>query len=164
MTLTRTALFACLALLPPATQAQTYAPADDRPGRYVLMPMSVERPPGDGWTVVRRSDTDLVFLRPAEKDRHSLVAIASGKVPAKRARTSAELAASVREDLKYKGDTKRFEILEEEVLVDPAAERKCVRYRQRARDHGASGRGRPDADHRACTASPACIRRTRASW
>lgn len=143
MTLPRTALFACLALLPAASQAQTYAPADDRPGRYVLMPMSVERPPGDGWTVVRRSDTDLVFLRPAEKDRHSLVAIASGKVPAKRARTSAELAASVREDLKYKdeGDAKRFEILEEEVLVDPAAERKCVRYRQRARDHGASGAG-----------------------
>ena len=39
MTLTRTALFACLALLPAASQAQTYAPADDRPGRYVLMPM-----------------------------------------------------------------------------------------------------------------------------
>lgn len=141
MTLPRTALFTCLALLPAASQAQSYAPADDRPGRYVLMPMSVERPPGEGWTVVRRSDTDLVFLRPAEKDRHSLVAIASGKVPAKRARTSAELAASVREDLKYKdkGDAKRFEILEEEVLVDPAAERKCVRYRQRARDNGARG-------------------------
>ena len=67
MTLPRSALFACLALLPPATQAQPYAPAADRPGRYVLMPMSVERPPGDGWTVVRRSDTDLVFLRPAER-------------------------------------------------------------------------------------------------
>ena len=141
MTLPRSALFACLALLPPATQAQPYAPADDRPGRYVLMPMSVERPPGDGWTVVRRSDTDLVFLRPAEKDRHSLVANASGKVPAKRARTSAELAANVREQLKNEGDAKRLEILEEEVLVEPAADRKCVRYRQRARDLGASGTG-----------------------
>ena len=71
MTLTRTALFACLALLPPATQAQTYAPADDRPGRYVLMPMSVERPPGDGWTAVRRSDTDLVFLRQRQGAREA---------------------------------------------------------------------------------------------
>jgi len=139
MTLPGTALFACLALLSAASQAQTYAPADDRPGRYVLVPMSVERPPGDGWTAVRRSDTDLVFLRPAEKDRHSLVAIASGKVPVKRARSSAELAANVREELKNEGNEKRFEILKEEVLIEPAGGRKCVRYRQRARDLGARG-------------------------
>lgn len=135
----RILLLACLALSPVATLAQTHAPAQDRPGRFVLVPMSVERPAGNGWALVRRTDTDLVFVRPAEKNRNSRVAISSSKVPDKRARSTAELAASVREDLKNNASDKRFEVLSEDVKPDPAADRKCVRYHQRARDLGARG-------------------------
>lgn len=139
MTNLRTTLLACLALSPLATQAQPLAPAEDRPGRIVLVPMTVERPAGAGWVIVRRIDTELVFVRPAETNRNSMVAIASGKVPGKRARTAAELAANVREDLKRSLDDKRFEVQSEDVRPDPASDRKCVRYRQRARDLGAIG-------------------------
>lgn len=139
MTKTRTTLLACLALSPLATLAQTQAPAEDKPGRIVLVPMSVERPAGAGWAIVRRTDTELVFLRPADKNRNSMVAIANGKVPDKRARTTAELAANVRDDLKKNLGDKRFEVLTEDIQPDPAANRKCVRYRQRARDLGAIG-------------------------
>lgn len=139
MTLLRAVLLACLALAPLPALAQSHAPAEDRPGRMVLVPMSVERPAGQGWAIVRRSDIDLVFVRPAEKGRNSQVAIASGKVPDRRARTTAELAASVRDELKKSIGDPRFELLSEEARPDPAAERKCVRYRQRARDRGAIG-------------------------
>lgn len=139
MTILKTVLLACLALSPLATMAQAQAPAEDRPGHTVLVPMTVERPAGAGWVIVRRTDTELVFLRQAEKDRNSMVAIASGKVPNKRARTTAELAANVREDLKKSPDDKRFEVLSEDVRPDAAGDRKCVRYRQRARDLGAIG-------------------------
>jgi len=139
MTTLRTAFLACLALAPLAAQAQTHAPAEDRPGRVVLVPMSVERPAGAGWTLVRRTDTDLTFLHPADREHNSLVAIASGKVPDKRVRTTDELAAQLRKDLKEKADPRRFEILTEEIHPDAASDRKCVRYRQQARDLAATG-------------------------
>lgn len=139
MTTTTHALLACLALTSLAASAQPYAPADDRPGRIVLVPMSVERPAGDAWVLVRRTETDLTFLRPAAKDRNSLVAIATGKVPDRRARSAQELAANIRDELKSKTDDKRFEVLAETVQPEPASARKCVRYRQRARDLGAVG-------------------------
>lgn len=128
------ALLACLALAPLAAPAQTHAPAADQPGRVVLVPMSAERPAGPGWGLVRRTDTDLTFLHPADKTHNGMVAIANAKVPDKRARTTAELAEQVRADLKDKTDPKRFEILKEEVHADAAADRKCVRYRQQAKD------------------------------
>lgn len=133
------------ALVPaPPAAAQTRAPAEDHPGRFVLLPMAVERPAGPGWVPIRRTDTELVFIRPATKDRNSQVAIASGKVPEKRARTAQELAANVRDDLKKSLGDARFELIEEDVRPDPAAERKCVRYRQRARDLGTKdGDGKP---------------------
>jgi len=136
----KTALFAGLMLAPLAALAQpAYAPAEDRPGRIVLVPMSVERPSGDGWVMVRRTDQELTFMRPATGNRNSLVAIASGKVPDRRARTAQELAANIRDELKGKTDDKRFEVLAEEVQVDTSGERKCARYRQQARDKGAVG-------------------------
>jgi TPR repeat protein len=140
MTTLRSVLFlACLALTPLAAQAQTHAPAEERPGRIVLVPMSVERPAGAGWALVRRTDTDLTFLHPADKEHNSLVAIASGKVPDKRARSTDELAAQLRKDLKEKTDPKRFEILAEEIHPDAASDRKCVRYRQQAKDLASAG-------------------------
>jgi TPR repeat protein len=140
MIATRTLLLACL-LLPPLAQAQTHAQAEDRPGRVVLVPMSVERPAGEGWAMVRRTDSELVFVRPADGRRNGRVAIANGKVPEKRARSAQDLAANVREDLKKNVSDKRFEVLAEEVRPEPEGERKCVRYHQRARDLGAR---RPD--------------------
>lgn len=139
MTDAKSLLLAGMALAALSAHADSYAPAEERPGRTVLVPMSVERPPGEGWALVRRTDVDLVFLRPAEKNRSSLVAIASGKVPDKRARSTQELAANIREELKAKADDTRFEVLSEEVRPDPATDRKCVRYRQNARDRGAKG-------------------------
>lgn len=133
------ALLACLALPPLAAQAQTHAPAEDRPGRIVLVPMSVERPAGAGWALVRRTDTDLTFLHPADKEHNSLVAIVSGKVPGKRIRSTEELTAQLRKDLKEKTDPKRFEVLAEEVRPEAVPERKCVRYRQQARDLASAG-------------------------
>lgn len=135
----KSSLVASLALTTLAAAAQTSAPAEDRPGRTVLMPMSVERPAGDGWALVRRTDTELTFLRPAARNRNSLVAIASGKVPDRRARSTNELAANIRDELKSKTDEKRFVVLSEDIRPDPAAGRKCVHYRQRARDLGAIG-------------------------
>lgn len=139
------ALLLCgLALAPLAAAAQAHAPAEERPGRMVLVPMAVERPAEPGWALIRRTDTELVFIRPATKERNSQVAIASGKVPEKRARTTQELAANVRADLKKSLGDGRFELIEEDVRPDPAADRKCVRYRQRAKDLGArDGDGRP---------------------
>ena len=140
----RAALLACLALPSLAAQSQNHAPAEERPGRIVLVPMAVERPPEPGWALIKRTDTELVFIRPATKEGNSQVAIASGKVPDKRARTTQELAANVRDDLKKSLGDARFELIEEEVRPDPAADRKCVRYRQRARDLGAKdGDGQP---------------------
>ena len=136
---TKSFLLAGMTLAALSAHADTYAPAEERPGRTVLVPMSVERPPGESWALVRRTDVDLVFLRPAEKNRSSLVAIASSKVPDRRARSTQELAANIREELKAKADDTRFEVLSEEVRPDPAADRKCVRYRQSARDRGAKG-------------------------
>lgn len=135
----RSLLAAGLALAALAAAAQPYAPAEERPGRVVLVPMSVERPAGEGWVLVRRTDTELTFLRPAAKDRNSLVAIASGKVPDRRARTAQELAANIRNDLKGKTDDKRFEVMVEDVQAEPSAGRKCARYHQQARDKGAAG-------------------------
>ncbi len=139
------ALLLCgLALAPPTAAAQAHAPAEERPGRIVLVPMAVERPAEPGWALIKRTDTELVFIRPATNDRNSQVAIASGKVPEKRARTTHELAANVRDDLKKSLGDARFELIEEDVRPDPAADRKCVRYRQRAKDLGArDGDGRP---------------------
>lgn len=117
--------------------AQTYAQAEDRPGRHVLVPMSVERPVGDGWTRVQRTENELVFIRPADKLRNGLIALASSKVPAKRTRSAAELADSLREELHKQTDNKRFKVLLEEIQPDPATDRKCVRYRQRIQDLGA---------------------------
>ena len=134
MKILRIAVLACLALVPVTARAQAYAPAEDKPGRVVLVPMSVERPAGPGWALVRRTDTDLTFLHPADKEHNSLVAIAGGKVPDKRLRSIEELAAQLRQDLKEKTDLKRFEVLAEEVRTDAAPNRKCVRYRQQARD------------------------------
>jgi len=139
MKILRPALAATLALTALEAAAQTYAPAEDRPGRVVIVPMSIERPAGEGWALVRRTDTELTFLRPAAKNRNSLVAIASGKVPDRRARTAQELAANIRDDLKGKTDDKRFKVLVEDVQVEPSPERKCARYRQQARDKGAIG-------------------------
>lgn len=133
----RSSLVAGLALITLGAAAQTYAPAEDRPGRYVLMPMSIERPAGDGWALVRRTDTELTFLRPTAKNRNSQVAIASSKVPDRRARSTNELAANIRDELKSKTDEMRFEVLSEDIRPDQAAGRKCVHYRQRARDRGA---------------------------
>ncbi len=136
----KTALLAGLMLAPLTVVAQpTYAPAEDRPGRIVLVPMSVERPEGEGWVMVRRTDQDLTFMRPAMSNRNSLVAIATGKVPDRRARTAQELAANIRDELKGKTDDKRFDVMVEDVRIDPVAGHKCVRYRQLARDLGAPG-------------------------
>lgn len=134
----RTAFLACLALSSLAAQAQTpHAPAEDKPGRIVLVPMSVERPAGQGWVLIRRTDTDLTFIRPASRESGSLVAIASSKVPDKRIRTAEELATQLRQDLKDKTDRTRFEIIAEDIRKDPDG--KCVRYRQQAKDLGATG-------------------------
>lgn len=135
----RAALLACLALSPLLARGQTHAPSEERPGRIVLVPMSVERPAGAGWALVRRTDTDLTFLHPADQEYNSLVAIASSRVPDKRARSVEDLAAQVRKDLKEKTDARRFEVLSEDVRPDPVPDRKCVRYRQQARDLGTAG-------------------------
>ena len=137
----RTVLLACLALAPLAALAQAYAPAEDKPGRVVLVPMSVERPAGPGWALVRRTETDLTFLHPADKDHNGLVAIASGRVPDKRLRSTTELTEQLRQDLKEKTDLKRFEVLLEEIRPDTASDRKCVRYRQKAKDLATVGPG-----------------------
>ena len=113
---TKSFLLAGMTLAALSAHADTYAPAEERPGRTVLVPMSVERPPGESWALVRRTDVDLVFLRPAEKNRSSLVAIASSKVPDRRARSTQELAANIREELKAKADDTRFEVLSEEAM------------------------------------------------
>jgi TPR repeat protein len=128
-----------LALTALAAAAQTYAPAEDRPGRIVLVPMSVERPAGEDWALAPGTDTAVSFLRPVIKNRNRLVAAASVKVPDRRARTAQELAANIRDEIKSKTDDKRFEVLAEDVWVEPSAERKCVSYRQQARDKGAVG-------------------------
>ena len=134
------ALLVAAALLPPlAARAQTHAPAEDRPGRIVLVPMSVERPAGTGWAMVRRTGSEVVFLHPSGQSRNGRVAASSGKVPDKRARTAAELAENVRDELKQNLDARRFEELAEDVRPDPATDRKCVRYSQRVRDLGAKG-------------------------
>jgi len=135
------AILACLALAPLAVLAQTHAPAEERPGRVVLVPMSVERPPGPGWVLVRRTETGLTFLHPADKTHNGLVAIADAKVPEKRMRSAAELAEQVRADLKEKTDPKRFEVILEEVHAEAAPDRKCVRYRQQAKDLSATDAG-----------------------
>lgn len=132
-----TLLLAGLALAPLPALAQAHAPAEDKPGRIVLVPMSVERPAGAGWALVRRTDTELVLVRPADKQRNSGVAMASGRVPDKRARSADELAENIRSDLKKNVDGKRFEVLSEDVRANAAGERKCVSYRQLARDLGA---------------------------
>ncbi|MBE7424386.1 MAG: sel1 repeat family protein [Zoogloeaceae bacterium] len=134
-----TLLLSGLALATLPALAQTHAPADDKPGRIVLLPMSVERPGGPGWAPVRRTDTELVLVRPAENNRNSAVAIASGKVPERRAHTAAELAENIRIDLKKQLDGKRFDVLTEDVRADAARGDKCVGYRQLARDLGAKG-------------------------
>lgn len=144
MTPHRLALLACLAWPAFAAQAQTHAPAEERPGRLVMVPMSVERPAGAGWTLVRRSETDLTFLHPADREFNSMVAIAGARVPEKRPRSTEDLVAHLREELKSKTDNKRFEVLAEDIrpLADP--KRKCVRYRQQARDLAATGQdGKP---------------------
>lgn len=132
-------LIACLALPPLAALAQTHAPAEDKPGRVVLVPMSVERPTGPGWALVRRTDTDLTLLHPADRTHNSMVAIVSGKVPAKRLRSTEELTDQLRQDLKEKTDPKRFEVVKEDIHPDIASGRKCVRYRQQARDLATAG-------------------------
>jgi hypothetical protein len=81
---TKSFLLAGMALAALSAHADTYAPAEERPGRTVLVPMSVERPPGESWALVRRTDVDLVFLRPAEK-----TAAAWWPSPAARCPTSA---------------------------------------------------------------------------
>jgi hypothetical protein len=135
-------LLACLALPALVAQAQTHAPAEDRPGRIVLVPMSVERPAGSGWVLLRRSDTDLSFLHPAERDRNSMVAVVSSRVPDKRIRTIDDLMALVRKELQEKVDPKRLEILAEDIRPDPVPDRKCARYRQQARDLAAAADGK----------------------
>lgn len=135
----KNAFAAGLALLALPALAQTYAQAEDRPGRHVLVPMSVERPTGDGWTLFQRTETDLIFIRQADKRRNGQLAVATGKVPPKRVGSTAELADSLREELRKQVDNKRFKVLLEEIRPDPAADRKCVRYRQRTQDLGATG-------------------------
>lgn len=135
----KNAFAAGLALLALPALAQTYAQAEDRPGRYVLVPMSVQRPAGDGWTLVQRAETDLIFIRQADKRRNGQIAVASAKVPPKRVASTAELAESLREELHKQVDNKRFKVLREEIRPDPAEGRKCVRYRQRTQDLGATG-------------------------
>ncbi len=139
MKILRAALPACLALLPVAALAQTHASAEEKPGRVVLVPMSVERPAGPGWALVRRTDTDLTFLHPADRAHNSMVAIVSGKVPDKRLRSTEELATQLRKDLQEKTDTKRFEVVKEDIHAEAASGRKCVRYRQQARDLATAG-------------------------
>lgn len=139
MKIQKTVLLSCLVLSPLATLAQTQAPAEDKPGRVVLVPMSVERPAGPGWALVRRTDTELVFVRPAEKQRNSGVATASGKVPHQRARSATELAEIIRSDLNKNLDGKRFEVLSVDVRPDAGDERKCVSYQRLLRDLGVKG-------------------------
>lgn len=144
MTPHRIILLACLALPSFAAQAQTHAPAEDRPGRLVMVPMSVERPAGAGWTLVRRSETDLTFLHPADREFNSMVAIASARVPDKRPRSIEELVAQLSDELKSKTDNKRFEVLAENIRPLADSKQKCVRYRQQARDLAAIGQdGKP---------------------
>ena len=132
-------LIACLALAPAMALAEKdHAPAEERPGRTVIGAISVERPAGPGWTLVRRTDDSLTFLRPAGKDRSGLVAIASTKVPARRLRDAAELAGQLRLDLKEQADPQRFEVLSEEIRPEADAARQCVRYRQLAREVGSA--------------------------
>lgn len=135
----KAAFAAGLMLLALPALAQPYAQAEDRPGLYVLVPMSVQRPVGDGWTVVQRSETDLIFVRQADKRRNGQIAIASGKVPPKRIGSVAELAESLQDELQKQADNKRFKVLHKEIRPDPAEDRKCVRYRQRTQDLGATG-------------------------
>lgn len=134
-------MLACLALTPLAAPAQTHASAEDKPGRIMLVAMSVERPAGPGWALVRRTDTDLTFLHPADMMHNGLVAIANSNVPDRRMHSTDALVEQVRNDLKEKTDRKRFEVLAEEVRADAAGGRKCVRYRQQARDLATAGAG-----------------------
>lgn len=110
------------------------APAEERPGRFVLVPMSVERPAGERWAIVRRSDTEIDFVRPAEDKRRGQVAIAKSSVPDQPVRTLDELTARVRADLQKNADDKRFSLLDEKVRPDEKAGQTCVRYRQNLKD------------------------------
>lgn len=132
-------LFAFLALSSFAALAQTLAPAEDRPGRYVLVPMSVERPPGEGWVLTRRSETDLIFVHSGDLNFRSLVAVAGARVPNKRLHSAEELNDHLRKELKNKADSKRFKVLLEDLWPIVISRMKCVRYRQQARDLAAVG-------------------------
>ncbi|HMM54170.1 MAG TPA: tetratricopeptide repeat protein [Candidatus Desulfobacillus sp.] len=130
-------------LLALPTQAADYAPAEDRPGRIVLVPMSVERPQGEGWVLVRRDEMSLTFIHPADGDGNSQVADAASRVPDWRAHDSGELAARMREEMDRIFADKRFEKIAEEIQPETANAGKCARYSQQVRDlasHGADGR------------------------
>lgn len=138
------ALSAVVVLLAASARAQDLAPAEERPGRYVLLPLSVERPAGAEWVLLRRTDTEVVFLRPATAGRNGQLATAGVKVPGKRLHTVQDLAAGVRDELKKGAGAGRFETLEETVQPEAAGAVPCVRYRQRVRDLGArDGEGEP---------------------
>ena len=134
MTLLRACALACLALLPTAVQAQTYARAEEHPGRVSLVPMSVELPAGADWIMTIRSGIAVTFVKTATADGRSFIASASARVPEKRVRGTRDLVARLQVDLQDKVDPKRFRIVTQEIKEDPAADRKCVRYHQRVED------------------------------
>jgi TPR repeat protein len=139
MTLHRAAALALFVLLPAAAAAQTYAPAEEQPGRITLVPMSVELPAGADWIMASRSEMAVTFIRAASADGRSSVASASARIPDKSVRGIKDLAARLQSDLQEKVDPMHFRVVAQEIKADPAAGRSCVRYRQRAQDLRSAG-------------------------
>lgn len=117
-----------------AQAAGDTAPAEERPGRLVLVPMSAERPAGERWAIVRRSDTEIDFVRPAEDKRRGQVALVKSSVPDQPVRTLDDLVTKMRADLHGNADDKRFSLVEEDVRPEENAGQTCVRYRQQLAD------------------------------
>ncbi len=113
------------------------ASAEERPGRFMLVPMSVERPAGEHWAIVRRSDTEIDFVRPARNKQRGQVAFVKSSVPDQPVRTIDELVTKIRADLHGSVDSKRFSMIEENVRPEENTGQTCVRYRQQLADPGA---------------------------
>lgn len=145
MTLLKTALLACLALPAFAAHAQTQAPAEDRPGRYVLVPMSVERPVGEGWILIARNPVSIQFSRDIESEGTSRTqqARAFAQIPDKRISSIEDLVERLRRDLRSNVNQERFRVLSEIIEIDSKSQFKCVNYFHRAEDKQSPQKDKP---------------------